>query len=138
MKLEAEIIMKLHVKCGRDMEVGDDGKGFLRVIPIQGGSFDGMIKGEIIPGGADWNTSYQNGGAHVYAKYLLRTDDGIYISVENEGMIKAGEETQIKTTPCFQVRHDSRYSWLNSGIYAGSLTGGVNEGEVEITFYKMG
>lgn len=137
MTLEAELIMKIHVQCEKVMEVKDDGSGYQRVIPIVGGTFEGKINGTVVPGGADWNTQRENGIAHVFAKYLLRTDDGFYIAVENEGKIANGSESLIKTSPRFQVDGDSKYAWLNSGVYVGSLAGGEKEGQVEITVYKM-
>jgi len=76
MTLEAELIMKIHVQCEKDMEVKSDGSGYLRVIPIVGGTFEGKINGTVVPGGADWNTQRENGISHVFAKYLLKTDDG--------------------------------------------------------------
>ncbi|MEG6571537.1 DUF3237 domain-containing protein [[Clostridium] cellulosi] len=137
MTLEAELIMKIHVQCEKDMEVKSDGSGYLRVIPIVGGTFEGKINGTVVPGGADWNTQRENGISHVFAKYLLKTDDGVYIAVENEGKIPNGSKALIKTSPRFQVDDNSKYAWLNSGVYVGSLTIGEKEGQIEITVYKM-
>ncbi len=137
MNLEAELIMKLHVQCQGDMDVKDDGSGYLKVIPIVGGTFEGKINGSIVPGGADWNTSRSNNTGHVFAKYLLKTDDGEYIGIENEGKINNNENLEIKTSPRFQVDSNSKYSWLNTGVYVASLNPGQVEGQIEIIIYKM-
>lgn len=137
MTLDAELIMKLQVQCEKDMEVKNDGSGYLRVIPIIGGTFEGKINGEIIPGGADWNTTRENGVAHVFAKYMLKTEDGEYIAVENEGKIKFEDNNGIKTSPRFQADWAGKYAWLNTGVYVASLDGGKEEGQVEITVYRM-
>lgn len=137
MTLDAELVMKIHVRCEKDMEVKNDGSGYQRVIPIVGGTFEGKISGTVVPGGADWNTKRENEVFHVFAKYLLKTDDGFYIAVENEGKIANAYEAFIKTSPRFQVDGDSKYAWLNSGVYVGSLAGGKEEGQVEITVYKL-
>ena len=138
MNLEAEKIIKLYVQCERDLEVRDDGSGFLRVIPIIGGHFEGVINGIVMAGGADWNTTKENKIAHVFAKYLLKTEDGEYIAIENEGKIDYNEEARmIKTVPTFQVDHNSKYAWLNSGVYVGQLESGEKEWQVEITIYKL-
>jgi len=137
MILEAEVIMKLQVQCSECLEVKNDGSGYLRVIPIIGGTFEGKINGEVVQGGADWNTSRENGTGHVFAKYLIKTDDGEYIAIENEGKININDKSYIKTSPRFQVDTTSKYSWLNSGVYVASLDGGKKEGQVEITIYKM-
>ena len=137
MTLEAEMIIKLYVQCESTMEVRSDGAGYLRVIPIVGGSFEGKICGEVVSGGADWNTSRDNGIAHVFAKYLLKTEDGEYIAIENEGKIRFEDNSFIKTTPRFQTDASGRYAWLNSGVYVGSLDAGKKENQVEITIYKL-
>lgn len=137
MTLDAELIMTLQVSCERDMEVRNDGSGYLRVIPIIGGTFDGKINGSVVSGGADWNTTRENGIAHVFAKYLLKTEDGEYIAIENEGKIRFEEPSRIKTTPRFQADASGKYAWLNSGCYAGSLDAGKEPGQVEITIYRL-
>ena len=76
MELKAEEIIKLHVQCEESYAVKHDGAGYLNVIPIVSGSFDGKIRGQVINGGADWNTRRDNGSAHVFAKYLLRAENG--------------------------------------------------------------
>ena len=137
MLLEAEVVMTLHVQCEPMKEVGEDGSGYLRVIPIIGGTFDGILKGEIVPGGADWNTARENGIAHVFAKYMLKTEDGEYIAIENEGKINFPENRRIKTSPRFQTDAKGKYAWLNSGVFVGELEGGKEEGQVEITIYRL-
>ena len=137
MTLDAEMIMKLYIQCEKPMEVRSDGAGYLRVIPIVGGTFDGKICGEVVSGGADWNTARENGIAHVFAKYLLKTQDGEYIAIENEGKINFGEHSMIKTSPRFQADNTGNYAWLNSGVYVGALDPGSKENQVEITIYKL-
>lgn len=137
MTLEAEIVLQLHVLCEAPFEVKNDGIGHLNVIPIIGGSFDGLIKGEIVSGGADWNTAREGGISHVFAKYLIKTDDGHFIAIENEGKICWEKEDFIKTSPRFQVAQDSPYHWLNSGVYVGSLGVCSKENAVDITIYRL-
>ncbi len=137
MKLEAKEILHLHVICEKEMEVKEDGRGYLRVIPIVGGTFDGIINGTIVPGGADWNTTYGEGVAHVFAKYLLKTEDGVYIAIENEGKIDFSKEVRIRTVPRFQVSNDSPYAWLNNGVYVGELNFGEKPGQIEIIIYQL-
>jgi hypothetical protein len=136
MNLYAELIMKLHIQCDRDMEVKNDGSGYLRVIPIVGGTFEGKINGEVIPGGADWNTTRENNIAHVFAKYLLKTDDGEFIAIENEGKIIFDHKNFITTSPRFQADWAGKYAFLNTGVYVASLDVG-EEGKIDITVYKM-
>lgn len=139
MQLEAEQILNIHVICQPEMEVKNDGSGYLRVIPIKGGTFEGKLCGEVISGGADWNTARENGISHVFAKYLLKTEDGEYIAIENEGKINftSDRQDEIKTVPRFQADDKGPYAWLNTGVYVGALEGGSQPGCVEITIYRM-
>lgn len=135
--LLAEEVLKIHAKCTPGLEVGKSRDGFLCVIPIVGGSFEGKIAGRVISGGADWNTR-KDRGAHVFAKYLLQAEDGEYIAIENAGVIPDdSEDVKIKTVPSFTAREEGPYAWLNYGVYVGSLGSGEEEGTVEITIYKM-
>ena len=60
--LAAELILELDVEIAQPMIVGQTPKGYLKVIPITGGTFCGQeLKGEIVPGGADWNTVMGDG-----------------------------------------------------------------------------
>lgn len=139
MLLEADLVLELSVEVGETLEVGDTSKGWLRLIPITGGSFTGPdIRGRIIPGGYDWNTTLSDGRAHVMAKYALQTDDGVYISIENEGNLSSDPHgSTMKTTPRFQVT-DGKYEWLKTGVFAGSLEAGQSEiPSVCIKIYKL-
>ncbi|NLL73490.1 MAG: DUF3237 domain-containing protein [Clostridiales bacterium] len=137
MNLEAEHIMTIHVQCDSNLDIKDNGIGYLRVIPIVGGTVEGKITGEVVPGGADWNTSLDSDLAHVHAKYLLRTSDGEYIDVQNEGIIKNDTNNKIKTRPCFKADIKGKYAWLNHGVYVASLDPGKEHGQVIITVYKL-
>jgi hypothetical protein len=73
--LLAEEVMRLRVKISKPEIVGPVADGTLQVIPIVGGIFSGeKIRGTVVSGGADWNTTHNDGIAHVFAKYLLLTD----------------------------------------------------------------
>jgi hypothetical protein len=112
--------------------------GYLRVIPITGGSFSGPgIKGTVIPGGADWNTMIGEKTAHVFAKYVIQTDVGVLISVENEGTVDFTQPAMICTTPRFQVQKDSKYAWLQNGVFVGSLVPAPDRSAVLIKIYKL-
>ncbi|WP_426349929.1 DUF3237 domain-containing protein [Alloiococcus sp. CFN-8] len=139
MQLEADLVLELNVEIGEVQEVGETPKGFLRLIPITGGSFSGEnIKGKVMSGGYDWNTTIKDILTHVLAKYALQTDDGVYISVENEGYLDSrASEAVIKTTPRFLVS-EGKYHWLQSGVFVGSLEAGKGKTPgVCIKIYKM-
>lgn len=139
MLLEADLVMEIKVELSETKDVGKTYEGYLRLIPIIGGTFSGdKIKGRILPGGYDWNVATNNGVAHAFAKYGIETDDGVCISIENEGYISSEKpEALIKTTPRFQAPY-GKYDWLNSGVFVGCLEGGKTEiPSVNIKIYKM-
>ncbi len=137
-KLDAELVLCLNVECTELLDVGGNFDGHLRVIPIVGGTFTGVVDGEVVSGGADWNTEKSDGYAHVFAKYVLKTVDGEYIAIENEGVIADfNDNSIIRTKPSFNVSKNSKYSFLNAGVYVGSLESGEKENSVKIKIYKM-
>ena len=94
LNLATEEVMRLTVKLAAPMVVSKTIGGFLLVIPIIGGYFSGdSIKGTVISGGADWNTTLDTGVAHVFAKYLLETNDGEYFAIENEGLLNSNSDS---------------------------------------------
>lgn len=148
LELKAEKVMEIHAVCPEEQRlwVGKNDFGLLRAICITGGEFHGeKLNGTIVPGGADWNTGFGGDGpdtftsVDVFAKYLLKTDDDIYIAIENHGKRdKTKAQPMIVTTPRF-FAPKGKYDWLNYGAYVGSLSGCVRDGikGVDIVIYKM-
>ncbi len=134
--MNGEKIFTLQVKCGPWMVIGDTKEGQLRVIPIIGGHFTGQLHGTIVPGGADWNTQRNQYVSYAFAKYVIQTDDGQYISVENEGEIDDRKSVPFITKPTFQVDKNSQYSWLNDNEFEGRLSFGEKDGEIMIEIYR--
>ncbi len=138
-KLDAEHVLTIIAELTDDVIVGDTFDGYLKVIPITGGTVSGKISGTIVPGGADWNTSLKNNHAHVFAKYMFKTDDGEYITIENEGFFNRESGQTIKTVPKFSAREESKYNWINHGVYVGGLKRKEDHHcrAVEITIYRL-
>ena len=58
---ETEFVMQLKVTLDAPYVVGETPHGRRTVIPITGGTFEGpLLKGTIIPGGADWQLAKGN------------------------------------------------------------------------------
>lgn len=85
--------IRLHVLVDEPLEIGAVPGGTRRVIPISGGTWtavgpDGTeLRGEVVPGGADWNTEVADGVSHVEARYSLRGPDGSLVEVSNRGWV---------------------------------------------------
>ncbi len=138
-QLDAEHVLTIIAELTDDVIVGDTFDGYLKVIPITGGTVSGKIKGTVIPGGADWNTTLKNNHAHVFAKYMFKTDDGEIITIQNEGVFNRDAGQNIKTTQKFIAREDGNYDWINNGVYVGSINRLENYHvrAVEIKIFKL-
>lgn len=116
-----EFVMDLHVKIdGGWINIGAVPDGSRTIIPITGGTFEGPeIRGEVISGGADYQLhSATTGITKLHAIYSIRTDDGVDILVDNQGVVSGqGESQYFFTTPRFEAPVDSRYAWLNGQIF---------------------
>ena len=138
MQLESELVLQLHVEVGEPKLVGETGAGRLVIIPITGGTFEGeLLRGRVLPGGADWSTQMPGGVAHVHARYWIETDDGAIIAIENEGYYNQDRaDAVIRTTPRFACDIDGKYAFLTRDVYAAELKpGGKNA--VDILVYRL-
>ena len=65
------------------------------------------------------------------AVYSIKTDDGTYIHVRNQGILYSGKDSTgnntfyFKAAPKFEAPSDSKYAWLNNAIYICSPSFGT-------------
>ena len=137
-----EFVFEEVVKLAPAIEVGKTARGTRRIIPITGGRFEGPgIKGEVVPGGWDWQLERADGCTDVVADYFLRTDDGVLINVRNTGSICRPKDGQppapVRTHPVFEPPL-GKYQWLGEQTFVGTLgLAPANEGPaVLIRFYR--
>jgi hypothetical protein len=123
-------------------DVGEVSSGHQRIIPITGGSFEGPnIRGKVIAGAADWNLVRNDGVTVVSASYFLRTDDGVYIKILNQGVNPALSPNAPPpsrprfTVPSFEAPK-GRYDWLNKSVFVGTLAPGA-PGSIRIRVFKL-
>jgi hypothetical protein len=108
--------------------LGKSKHGVRRIIPITGGTFEGPnIRGEVVPGGEDWQLVRPDGDTELYARYLLKTHDGYLIQVINRVLIHApaaGEKAKpyIRSVIDLEAPSDSPYDYLNHAVFLGTLT----------------
>ena len=113
-------------------------------------SFEGpRLRGTLMPGGADWQITRDDGVTEVFAHYLLRTDDGVLLEVTNRGIRHAaGEAPQqagtggtadpgaqyFRGTPVFRAPAGP-YDWLNRSTYV--FTGVRTPAGIDMWFYRI-
>lgn len=127
-KAEVEHLFYIEVELDPDIPIGDVGRGDLLICPIKGGTFKGeKLNGVVMPFGADWNLMYSNQLNCVDTRYLLKTDDDVYISLTTNGraVIKKEQEEAMERgeyvdpADYYFRQHlffecgDPKYEWIN-------------------------
>lgn len=122
---KTEFMWDAKVKITGMINVGESKRGVRRVIPITGGTFSGpKIKGEVLSGDEDWQLVRPDGDTELYARYLLKTDDGHVIQVINNALIHTDAKTKAfycKSVLDLEAPQDSPYDYLNHAIFIGTL-----------------
>jgi hypothetical protein len=125
-----ETILVESVALGRSQAIQNGKRGSRNVIPITGGTLEGIVAGKVLFGGADYQSPTT--GPAIDARYLWQTTEGDIIVVRNAGPFN-------KLIPTFETRVDGKYAWLNSGKYLSSPPGGGGGtgGGLSIAMYKV-
>lgn len=150
MRPQLELVFELDGVLEPAVEVGATPHGMRRMVPIRSGSFAGAnIRGRMLPGGADWQVLRGDGAWELHALYLLETDDGVRIQVENHGLrygpeavmrrLAAGEpvdpsEYYFRAAPKFSVPA-GKYEWLNRSLFL--CTGTRAPLGIHLWFYRV-
>ena len=86
MTLHSELLMDLTVEVGELLSMGAAPQGERRVVGILGGTFRGPgLRGEVLPGGADWQLARRDGVVELDAHYALKESGGGIIRVVSQG-----------------------------------------------------
>jgi hypothetical protein len=144
------LALTINVQVGTPTELGQVPRGRRRIIPILGGTFEGPnIRGKVVPGGADWQIVRADGLAELDTRYLLQTDSGQLIYIQNAGIrhappdvtkkLLAGEavdssQVYFKTIPTFETSAPE-LQWLTRSIFVA--TGERNPSDVVIRVWKV-
>ena len=147
---QLEFFCDLNVQLGAPIEMGAGAAGRRRIIPIIGGTVSGpYFEGKILNLGADWQTQFIGGTAHLDTRYAMETLDGAIIEIVNRGLrhgppeviaaIAAGEEVQpgayyMRTHATLETG-DERYRWINNHLFVGS--GARNQSSVDMRLYVV-
>jgi hypothetical protein len=126
--IRTELVMNLVVTCSTPETMGPNknSKDGVRddFWPIIGGYFEGpSIKGEVIPGGADYPLERPDGVVVIDAFYRLRTEDGTNILIHNKGLAYPGDASgwgTYRLVPVFTAPQGP-YDWLNKSIFLSTL-----------------
>jgi hypothetical protein len=132
--LRSELLFTLVGRVSPPQELGMVPSGQRRIIPVEGGEFEGTkLRGTVLPGGADWMLVRADGVVQPDVRLTLQTDDGELIFMRYGGMrhgspevmerLARGEpvdpaEYYFRITPQFETG-SLKYTWLNKIIAVG-------------------
>jgi hypothetical protein len=141
---------ELRATVAAPVVIGQVPRGTRRIVAITGGTFEGPgIKGRVVPGGADWQIIRADGFSELDTRYMLETDTGQIVYVQNAGMRHAapavmekllkGETVDPKgvyfrTIPTFETAAPD-LQWLTRAVFIG--TGERYPTEVVIRFWRV-
>jgi hypothetical protein len=147
---ELKFFADLTVQVDKPQEVGPTVHGQRRVIPILGGE----VKGEgwtarVLRGGADFQMIVNQSLAELDARYVLETDAGDLIFVQNRAVRTAAPEVMarlirgelvdpqqvyFRCTPQFETASKS-LAWISERLFIG--TGARQPDRVVMRFFEV-
>ncbi len=146
-----ERFMDLEVEVSAPIEVGRTPAGLRRVIPITGGRFTGRdFNGKVLPGGADFQVIATDSLAILEARYVVETDAGDRIYVDNQAMrggppeliakLARGEKVDpeliyFRCVPRFEASAPA-LQWMNEKLFIG--TGARFPDRVSLSIFLVG
>jgi len=140
----------LSVQVDKPQEVGQTLHGVRRLIPILGGEVQGDgWSGRVLPGGADFQLIVNTRMAELDARYVIETDGGDLIYVQNRAVRTAAPEVMDKLvrgepvdpqsvyfrcSPSFETASAS-LGWLSERLFVG--TGARYPDRVVMRFFEV-
>jgi hypothetical protein len=145
------ITLTLQVGAREALQIGPVPAGRRVIAPVMGGHFDGeRLRGEVLPGGADWVTYRTDGVMLIDVRLPLKTHDGalLYLSYQGRFLGKGNALTrlakgEVLDTADYSLVTTARlesgapaYAWLNDVIAVG--TGRQSGFNPVYTIYEIG
>lgn len=141
----------LSVQVDKPQEVGRVARGLRRLIPILGGEAAGDgWRARVLPGGADFQLVVSDTLAELDARYVLETDAGDLIYVQNRAVrsgppelmarLVRGEPVDpaliyFRCSPSFETTSKA-LGWINERMFVGS--GERHPDKVVMRFFELG
>ena len=125
----------LSVHVDKPQEVGQTHHGVRRLIPILGGEVQGQgWTARVLPGGADFQLIVNERMAELDARYVIETDGGDLIYVQNRAVRTAAPEVMAKLVRGEPVAPESVYfrcspsfetasaslGWISERLFVGT------------------
>lgn len=127
-------LLTLKLATGPVHAIGGVAAGIRTIFPITGGHFEGpMLRGTVLPGGADWTLLRPDGVLEADLRITLQTDDAALIYMTFTGLrhgppeviqaLNRGEDVDparyyFRTAPRFETASE-KYAFLNRLLAIG-------------------
>jgi hypothetical protein len=151
---ELQFVMRVHATIGEPLVIGETARGKRVSIPITGGAVEGpFFHGEVLPMGADFQVQWPSGINEIHAEYVIKTDAGALIHVDNLGLTAPADvatprefrdedwvddgERHFRTAARLSTEEPSLH-WLNANMFYCSARGQADRASVVIDFYRAG
>ncbi len=147
---ELNFFADLSVQVDKPQEVGQTLHGTRRLIPIVGGKVEGKgWTARVLPGGADFQLLLSSRMAELDARYVIETDAGDLIYVQNRAVRTASPEVMEKLvrgeavdpqsvyfrcSPSFETASRS-LAWISETLFVG--TGARHPDQVVMRFFSV-
>jgi Protein of unknown function (DUF3237) len=138
------------VQVDKPLEVGATVHGRRRLIPILGGEVQGLgWTARVLPGGADFQLLVNDRMAELDARYVIETDGGDLIYVQNHAVRTAAPEVMaqlvrgepvdpqsvyFRCSPRFETASAS-LAWISESLFVG--TGARHPDKVVMRFFEV-
>lgn len=145
-----KIFADLRVEVGAPQQVGQTVHGLRRLIPITGGTATGDgWSARVLPGGADFQLIVNDRLSELDARYVLETDAGDFIYVQNRAVrsgppeliarLVRGEpvdpaQIYFRCSPSFETAAPA-LSWMGERMFVG--TGARYPDAVVMRFFEL-
>ena len=146
-----EHVFDASIAVGVPVEIGETGLGRRRVIAITGGEITGpRLSGRVLPGGADFQVIRPGGLTELHARYVVETEGGALVYVENTGIRFGPPEAlerlrlglpvdpaliYFRSAPRFETAA-ADLAWLTTSLFVAS--GARHPDRVVLSVFRLG
>lgn len=138
----------IDVDVDAPITIGNTVDGLRKIVPIRGGRASGPgMTGDVLDAGADFQQYPSDSVAYLAADYVLRTDDGHHILVENRAL-RTGSSSDLKKlmngewvdpariyfrcVPRLSADQSGPYAWMSHVLFIGSGVRSPNGVRIDI------
>ncbi len=120
---ELAFVYEARVDIGERRALGGTAVGERFIIDILGGDFEGpLLRGRVLPGGADRQLLRPDGVKQLHAVYEMQTDDGAVLTIDNRVVIDEAATPQRYARSVVAITAPAGpHAWLNRRVFVGTV-----------------